>query len=285
MPLAKYITAHLATEAFEAVALIKEGFYKPTELESLAKHENREEVLEAISQKLNEIDAVLVIPESEMMPAEEPNHNPIGIPTTVAIATGRAIDLVEFSKKFAKVSVICAAQAGAEFSKIKSDCPRGIWMRVLKTLPFSTETVRKYIKVAEELQARLSEENGGFNLLELPSPEELITGDHSDVVDLINQVTGEQTLRQLYFDWGIVRKAKALGGHHPKAGPPATPEQQLAFERKMATEAIGTLCYDIQALCIGEKRKIQLAEMPFLQLLEGDLIDAIKNVRTLIKAG
>jgi hypothetical protein len=97
---------------------------------------------------------------------------------------------------------------------------------------------------------------------------------------------GDDSQAELFAKHGIqVREPKPLGGYHPKVGPPMTPDEIIARDKQEATEAVGTLCYDIQAVCIGEKRKIQLADPAILRLLEGDLIDAIKNVRTLLKAG
>ncbi|QBG47842.1 hypothetical protein EGM51_10720 [Verrucomicrobia bacterium S94] len=204
--------------------------------------------------------------------------------TPMDIAVQRAIELVDLSKKFAKVSVICAAQAGAEFARIKDHCERGEWMKVLNELPFGKSTVYKYIRVADEMQTRLAEGETAIDLHHLPSPEELISGDHADVIDRINAVTGEQSLRQLYFDWGILKSPEKTAVKKP-AQDNNTPAQLAEIRRRDANEAIGSLCVDLQNICINEKRCIERADLDHIRTLEGDLIDALKNVRTIITAG
>lgn len=211
----------------------------------------------------------------------------VEISTMVEISVEKAIGWVAASKQYAQIAVICAARAGAEFARIKGQCGHGEWMKVLKLLPVGKETVYKYIKVAEELQARLSEGGDAFDLLQLPDPTRLIEPEYAETLEQINQVTGEQTLRQLYFDWGICKAPGGpAGGYHPgPAKGEATPEQLAKVRRNDANEAVGTLCADIQATCLGERRSIHLADLDHLRLLEGDLVDALRNVRELIKAG
>lgn len=221
--------------------------------------------------------------EGEMLPVESPNFHQVELPPVVEVSIQKAVELVEFSKKFGQVAVICAAQAGAEFSNIKDQCERGEWMKVLKQLPFGKSTVYKYIKVADEFQLRLSQGEDAIDLLTLPSPQELISGDHSELVSKINTVTGEQTLRQLYFEWGICKAPKALGGARPVTD--HTPKELVELRKQDANESVGALCTDLQKVCIGESRSVNLADIEFLKLLEGDLMDSLKNVRELINAG
>lgn len=221
---------------------------------------------------------------TDLQPVEESNFARCEISHVCEVSLTKAVSLAEFSKKFAQVSVICAAAAGAEFANLKGQCQHGEWMKVLKLLPFGKDSVYRYMKIAEELQARLSEGDDSFDLLQLPNPQELLDGNHSALVDKINKVTGEQSLRQLYFDWGI---CKAPGG--PTGGKrditPKTPKQLAEVRRQDANESVGELCFDLQKVCIGNQRCIQHADIDHLKLLEGDLIDALKNVKELIKAG
>ena len=97
---------------------------------------------------------------------------------------------------------------------------------------------------------------------------------------------GEDSQAELFAKYGIqVREPKALGGHHPKQGEPATAEELEELQRQDANESVGELCHLIQRVCLGETRAIIRVEIPLLKVLEGDLIDSINQVRNLIKAG
>jgi hypothetical protein len=223
------------------------------------------------------------VTEGEMVPAETSNFHPVELPPVMEVSIGRAIELVEYSKKFARVSVICAAQAGAEFSSIKGQCERGEWMKVLKLLPFGKSTVYKYIKIADEMQSRLTDGGEGLDLLNLPNPQELLSGDHAELVEQINAVTGEQNLRQLYFEWGIVKQPTPTGG--ARKVDDKTPQELSAIRREAATQAAQNLCLSIQKICLNETRCIELVEPAILKQLAGDLMDAYSKVRQLEQAG
>jgi hypothetical protein len=56
---------------------------------------------------------------------------------------------------------------------------------------------------------------------------------HEQIADVIRKVTNEKTLRQLYFDWDIVKAPKQLGGARDTTRGPIDPVQAAAEKRKI----------------------------------------------------
>jgi hypothetical protein len=227
------------------------------------------------------------ITEGEMVPAESSTMVETSTTIEVSDAVGssikQAVGWMDASKQYAQISIVCAARAGAEFSRIKDQCERGEWMKVLKMLPFGKDTIYKYIKVADEMQARLAETNDSIDLLTLPDPAQLMSRDHTELVEQINAVTGEQSLRQLYFEWGIVKQPTPTGG--ARKVDDKTPQELLSVRREAATQAAQNLCLSIQKICLNETRCIELVEPAILKQLAGDLMDAYSIVRQLEQVG
>jgi hypothetical protein len=123
-----------------------------------------------------------------------------------------------------------------------------------------------------------------FDLLELPEPAQLSEPEYAEQLEQINQVTGEQTLRQLYFDWGITKQSKSepkpLNLPKPK---PLDPGETQAH--RTATELIYPVMHGITRWLVGEERMVQHLTLNELKVLQGDLIDAKRVVDGLIKAG
>jgi len=187
------------------------------------------------------------------------------------------------AQQMAQVSLLLAAKAGAKLSAIKDRCEHGEWQKVIAALPFSSETARRYRALADELQDRMNECGNPFDLLALPEPEHFCLPEYADQINQIQQVTGEQTLRQLYFDWGICKTPKALGGYHP-GKPPVIPEGETLLHMD-ACSALGRLLKELDAVALCDRRILPHLRIKELQVLEGDLVDALKHVRTVIKAG
>lgn len=202
-------------------------------------------------------------------------------PNAFGFSPGTVIRYHDAAQQFGRMAVLCAAKAGAELNQIKANCKHGEWLKIIELMPFSAETARNYRKLADQMTERFLEQGGEIDLLSIPEPEHLADPEYAETLRRVQRITGEQGLRQLYSDWGIMREPKALGGARDKKPTPLTQEQVQEF----AEQDVLSLITDIQTLCIGEDRKIQMMEVPTLRLLEGDLIDALKNVRTLIKAG
>jgi len=49
------------------------------------------------------------------------------------------------------------------------------------------------------------------------------------VRELMRTITNGENLKQLYFDWGIMKAPAQIGGYHPTSKPPRTLEQQREF--------------------------------------------------------
>jgi len=176
--------------------------------------------------------------EPEVLPPETKKRPPI------AFSIESSVQWHHAAQQHAQIAVVCAARSGAELLKIKAQCKHGEWLKVIKELPFGKDTARKYRDLAEQLSERLQELGNGdaFDLLELPEPEQLSDPIYAEQLEQIHEVTGEQTLRQLYFDWGITKPPKKAEYHPPKKSDPICQEElELALAESDWTEIINTL--------------------------------------------
>jgi hypothetical protein len=150
------------------------------------------------------------------------------------------------------LSVWCAAMSGAELIKKKKELKRGEFVPYKQTLPFSDRTAQNYMQLAHKLERRLKAlpesdakallpaigemQDNAENMLELlnlPSPMDVFNPAHEQIADVIRKVTNEKTLRQLYFDWDIVKAPKQLGGARDTTRGPIDPVQAAAEKRKI----------------------------------------------------
>ena len=206
--------------------------------------------------------------------------------TTVAFSTNTAVAWHNAAQQHAQFAVICAARAGAELNHIKEKCEHGEWQEIVARLPFSRQTSDKYRALATELESRLQAIGKAdvFEILELPEPAMLAEPEYAKQIEQINEVTGEQTLRQLYFDWSIVKQPKSEKKqlHLPKPKPLDPGETQA---HRDATELIYPLMEQLRRWVVSDERVVQHFDMTELKTLQGDLIDAKRIVDGLIKAG
>jgi hypothetical protein len=119
-----------------------------------------------------------------------------------------------------RIAIYCAACCGQELIHRKKEIGHGGWMQFLKVLPFSDQTARNYMDLAAKWQQRVGQiPNGVWNL----DAKTLLAGGSRTFVELgdaqivelseaTSQAVGETTLRQLYFDWGIVKAPHRPGG-------------------------------------------------------------------------
>lgn len=133
------------------------------------------------------------------------------------------------AERCGNLSVWCAAMAGAELIRKKKDLPRGQFEPYKAALPFGRSTCDNYMNLAKKLEEKLLQlpedrrmallpelanaqkaTECALALLNLPSPMDVFNPQHERIADIIREVTSEQTLRQLYFDWDIVKAPKAL---------------------------------------------------------------------------
>jgi hypothetical protein len=166
----------------------------------------------------------------------------------------RVVGLHMQAKQFASAAVYCSAAAGAIMLQKKAATEHGqfgAWLeQVASDLGVSERSCQKYMALALEMVERiklLPKTNRDSFLpattkLHGDLPAESILGllaqfDPSKVndlrtqkvIDLVKHVTGQSTLRQLYFDWNIAQAPKREGGDPetpPEMAPPSDPMRE-----------------------------------------------------------
>jgi hypothetical protein len=118
-----------------------------------------------------------------------------------------------------RIAIYCAACCGQELIHRKKEVGHGGWMQFLQVLPFSSETARRYMNLAVEWKDRVGQIPtavgiSGDRLLDgVKSSIIELSADHAtEIAEATTQAVGETTLRQLYFDWGIVNAPHRPGG-------------------------------------------------------------------------
>ena len=169
-------------------------------------------------------------------------------------------------EQHASAAVYCAAAAGAVAAQKKRGGKHGEfipWVRSLRLADgrvVTPRTVQRYMALAREIAERISslpqaervrfvppdEKRHAVPLLsreDLPTTSvmELLAGfdptkthelTNAAIAQAVKQIVGEETLRQLYFDWGITKQSKT--GHQKY-----TPPKNLTDQEKLALEAEG----------------------------------------------
>lgn len=162
----------------------------------------------------------------------------------------RVIALHTEAKRFAALAVYCAAAAGATMLMRKREMLHGEFGEWLEQfgaedcMGLTARTCQKYMRLALEMTERIKglpkNEPAGSFLPEAVSkrdPDEAILEGLSRLdpfkakdiqvqrlVDLIGKVTEGLSLRQLYFDWGIVQKPQeGTPTGKPELMPPRNP--------------------------------------------------------------
>lgn len=119
-----------------------------------------------------------------------------------------------------RIAIWCAACCGQELIARKAEIGHGGWMKFLKILPFSDDTARNYMHLAEEWKSRTGQIPNGVRNLDSKA---LLAGGSKTIIDLpesqiaeiaehTEEAVGQTTLRQLYFDWGICKPPHRPGG-------------------------------------------------------------------------
>ncbi|NCC53402.1 MAG: hypothetical protein EOM20_19620 [Spartobacteria bacterium] len=185
------------------------------------------------------------------------------------------------------LSVWCAAMSGAELIKKKKECKRGEFGPYKETLPFSARTAENYMNLAQKLDKRLKalpaedarklmpaigdmqhQAENMLALLNLPSPMDMLNPAHEQIANVIRKITNEQTLRQLYFDWDIVKEPKKLGGARDNTRGPIDPVQAAAEQKKINEDFWLRLIGKLEIEGITAKSWTDLDKAQRKQLLE-----------------
>ena len=214
----------------------------------------------------------------------------------------RVGELHQAAQQHATASVLCAAIAGAIMHAKKKSVKHGEFMPWLQTVmdenDMSQRTCYNYMSLADEMAARLkalpnttrgllgggsAPADGKRSLLQLLAdlnPAELDSDQARLVASAVREVTNDQTLRQLYFDWGIMKNKTATrtGGdmevqawlqeHYPKlagtklaALPASIRAEFIAYrESRKPTDAQAIEAQREQARRYWERQRVYLAE-------------------------
>lgn len=175
------------------------------------------------------------------------------------------------------LSIWCAAMAGAAIVQKKKTLGHGAgFLDWKKTLPFSLSTSDNYVALAKKLDEKIKalpkadvdalfpeirkaqdETKQSLALLGLPDPMDVFNKDHDRIATLIRNLTNEQTLRQLYFDWEIVKRPKALGGARTP-GEELSPEEEINLRKERAREEWGHTLKELEIMGIKEESWVML---------------------------
>lgn len=198
----------------------------------------------------------------------------------------RVVNLHVMAGQCARMSVYCAAAAGATALMKKKTLKHGQFTPWLRTLVLADgreigeRTAFRYMALAKEMAARIlalpkSTRVGFFKALPtVPKLTRVSVLDASHPVieilasfnpaninslrdmaaaQMIRKVTSEESLRQLYFGWGIIKDPPRLGGHHPRKGPAPSAEDVVEHETKMARDEWNRFKETIAILGLEEK--------------------------------
>lgn len=125
------------------------------------------------------------------------------------------------------MAIVYAAMAGRELSECAKKVKHGGWEKwVEKNCEFTRMTAWRYMELAEKLRDKLAnvthvlQTDGAFpharvrNLVELLDrpPSELLPAEMETLLTDLREATKGETLRQLYFDFGIASLPKPTGG-------------------------------------------------------------------------
>lgn len=168
----------------------------------------------------------------------------------------KALDAM--ASQHASLAVYCAAAAGAVMLAKQKMCKHGEFLPWLTTVRrgdgeiINQRTAYRYMDLATGISTRfkalpddqkeaLLAPAGGLTpnltrrvkfgaqsviqVLAALDPTKLESLHNSVASVIIREVTRQENLTQLYFDWGISRHPGKLGGYHPSTKPPETPAE------------------------------------------------------------
>lgn len=169
-------------------------------------------------------EAVAVVETPEVLPPVKDN----AVAVVVDEYATRVGYLHHAAQQHANASVLCAAIAGAVMHAKKMVCKHGEFTTWLETVAeangITARTCRNYMAVADEMTTRLKalpkrkrvsflgdgsdspdSKRPLLQLLADMNPANLDELRAAAVAEAVREVTNDQTLRQLYFDWGIMK--------------------------------------------------------------------------------
>lgn len=145
------------------------------------------------------------------------------------VVNPNAIDLAHnryhrAARSSAAMAIVYAAMAGRELLECRKKIKHGGWEKwVEKNCEFNAVTAWRYATIAEQIGDKIQIFNALkisdgkephaalLKLLERP-PSELLPAETEQLLSDIRRATEGQTLRQLYFDFGLATPPKPTGG-------------------------------------------------------------------------
>jgi hypothetical protein len=276
MPLAKYITEFLALGKQAQSNAVLEGKYNKNQLECLRRHVENDKVAERIDIMINhgELNLEQVTP----LPIEKPKSDTVSLLDPVAAQINDEYTNFEALEKQATISML---KIGLLMEHAKEQLPHGQFKKWAEAnLTVHYRHALRFRKLAQVfIKAQHIDASETLALVD-PANSQQALGEK--LRQMAFEFLGDKTQAELFAEHGIqVREQKKLGG----AREPSKPlKVSLKQQKEFAEKDLHALMFDMQNLCINEKRKVHLADLPTLRLLEGDLVDALKNVRELINA-
>lgn len=184
----------------------------------------------------------VVIPEVVKRPVGRPAKITTLVPERAIADRVRTINNYHnLSRQAAEDAVSYAVMAGLELAAVKAEIAYGQFMLwVEKHCEFSQMTATRYMQLAERM---VESHEMKAALLQLPGGQVQTAGDRKALMAAIRETADGETLRQLYFEFGILKPkdSKPLGGAREGAGRPTTSETEAL--RKQCADAD---CDDIE---------------------------------------
>ena len=171
--------------------------------------------------------------------------------------------------------------AGYELIKKKAEIGRGEWLPWIEAnCEYSTRTAQNYMGLAEGIAARAKKKNAAlgdmraedFHALLDKSAGTLDDGEQLRLLKAVHGLTGEETIRQLYLDFGIIKEPKRLGGARTKGEEKETAQprgmsdadwaryQRMDEPEREAFDLLTPLFRDIEHLVFGRQLQNQAAK-------------------------
>lgn len=216
MPLAKYITSFLEMDAADAIALVKQGYFKPAELESLSRNEKRIAVVSVINDALPKNMKLTAGPKKKttaIVKVEESKVHPVNISTQFEQAAFLINHRYEILTKPAKAQSRAVIEIGIIMLAVKDKLPHGdleTWRddntNLSKTWDhYCRKAAQKFIDTHGQGTALALIEGSGSNQRQVEQAEQLLM-----------QFTGGKGPAALLHDLGIKKTEKAHPAELPE---------------------------------------------------------------------
>jgi hypothetical protein len=182
-----------------------------------------------------------------------------------------------------KEATMLMLEIGLAFEYAKSQLPHGQLIPWIKSnLTISQSHAYRFRDLARVFIKATNLKNDECLLLCDPANSKEALGEK--LRQMAFDFLGDKTQAELFEQYKIkYQEPKPLGGARSSE---KDPKPTLAQQKKLATELINGLQYDIQRQCLDDKtRKLHLLAPTQLKSLEADLVSALLNVRTLLKGG